>query len=538
MHMINFDNIKLTKKFYSIFVGILSLLLIVTITLTVRSSFAVNSSERVVHEVIPAIQSICDVQADFKDTRIYAIKLPTATDEAREQLIKDYKETISHILQHVEGFRGMIKDNYVNEMKTVVQAYNDITLNDLEKAIEAGDLMRANEVIKIQLVPLGKRFDEVSIKINDELAQDTKIASDELTSDVDPTINNILLVIVIFLALVSLRGLSKSIVNRINQVSKCADALASGDLTQKIPYLGGDEIGQLGRDINKVIENLNAIVKDMKDDSKTLNHATDDVNEITNVINDKSNNVLDRVITISSAAEEMVATSLEVASNCSLAAGSSEEAKNVAVEGMNVVVNTVDEIKNHAVKTREDANLILELGNKTQQINSIISTIQDIASQTNLLALNAAIEAARAGEYGKGFAVVADEVRALAVRSADATKEINTMITSVIEDVQKSNDSIIDTVNKMDAIAQNAGQLQNTLDVITQKVGDVNTQITQIAAATEQQTGTSKEMSTHLQEIKGRTQEATDSATSARQIMDKFIEISHDMNETVNKFKV
>ena len=117
MHMINFDNIKLTKKFFSIFVGILSLLLIVTITLTVRSSFAVNSSERVVHEVIPAIQSICDVQADFKDTRIYAIKLPTATDEAREQLIKDYKKTIAHILEHVEGFRGMIKDNYVNEMK-------------------------------------------------------------------------------------------------------------------------------------------------------------------------------------------------------------------------------------------------------------------------------------------------------------------------------------------------------------------------------------------------------------------------------------
>ena len=121
----------------------------VTITLTVRSSFAVNSSERVVHEIIPAIQSICDVQADFKDTRIYAIKLPTATVEVREQLLKGYRETISHILQHVEGFRGMIKDNYVNEMKTVVQAYNDITLNDLEKAIEAGDLMRANEVIKI-----------------------------------------------------------------------------------------------------------------------------------------------------------------------------------------------------------------------------------------------------------------------------------------------------------------------------------------------------------------------------------------------------
>ena len=212
--------------------------------------------------------------------------------------------------------------------------------------------------------------------------------------------------------------------------------------------------------------------------------------------------------------------------------------KKVAVEGMNVVVNTVDEIKNHAVKTREDANLILELGNKTQQINSIISTIQDIASQTNLLALNAAIEAARAGEYGKGFAVVADEVRALAVRSADATKEINTMITSVIEDVQKSNDSIIDTVNKMDAIAQNAGQLQNTLDVITQKVGDVNLEITQIATATEQQTGTSKEMSTHLQQIKSNTQDVTENIGQAKATMDKFIDISEKMHETVNKFTI
>ncbi|MDY4992578.1 MAG: methyl-accepting chemotaxis protein, partial [Succinivibrio sp.] len=187
---------------------------------------------------------------------------------------------------------------------------------------------------------------------------------------------------------------------------------------------------------------------------------------------------------------------------------------------------------------REDANLILELGNKTQQINSIISTIQDIASQTNLLALNAAIEAARAGEYGKGFAVVADEVRALAVRSADATKEINTMITSVIEDVQKSNDSIIDTVNKMDAIAQNAGQLQNTLDVITQKVGDVHLEITQIATATEQQTGTSKEMSTHLQQIKSNTQDVTENIGQAKATMDKFIDISEKMHETVNKFTI
>ena len=531
-------SVSIRKQFIIVQAILFVLLVCIGITSIVKAQQASASCDRVVEEILPGIDHLGDVQAIFKEYRITAIKLPTAQGKDFDDLVNQYENNRQLMRKNLDGLKVVLNQEQITGFEKIIQAYSHQVINVLIPEVKQGKIANAILLIKEQLVPLGNQFDDHTDKMTAYLEQVSHQDAEQLKSDISPVTTNVVLLLVIILSVGFFYKLANSITTRVEKLGKEADLISRGILTKKVDHLGTDEIGKLGQDVNSIVTNLSSIVTDMKSDSDTLSTATGEVNTITNTINDKSNQVLDKVITISSAAEEMVATSLEIASNCSLAATSSEEAKKVAVEGMNVVVNTVDEIKNHAVKTREDANLILELGNKTQQINSIISTIQDIASQTNLLALNAAIEAARAGEYGKGFAVVADEVRALAVRSADATKEINTMITSVIEDVQKSNDSIIDTVNKMDAIAQNAGQLQNTLDVITQKVGDVNAQITQIAAATEQQTGTSKEMSTHLQEIKGRTQEATDSATSARQIMDKFIEISHDMNETVNKFKV
>ncbi len=168
----------------------------------------------------------------------------------------------------------------------------------------------------------------------------------------------------------------------------------------------------------------------------------------------------------------------------------------------------------------------------------LFTTIDEIASQTNLLALNAAIEAARAGEYGKGFAVVADEVRALAVRSASATKQISSMITTVSDGVNKANESITQTVEKMVKIAENAEQLQNTLTQMTSKIGDVNMEITQIATATEQQSSTSKEMSSNLQSIKEITKDMADTAHNVESCSSSFSNITVRMNNTVGKFRI
>lgn len=223
----------------------------------------------------------------------------------------------------------------------------------------------------------------------------------------------------------------------------------------------------------------------------------------------------------------MAASSKEIASNCNQAADSSKNATEKTEEGMIIVQNTVETIRHHTQNTQEDAKAVHELGEKTKEITSIISTIQGIADQTNLLALNAAIEAARAGEHGRGFAVVADEVRNLATKTSESTKEITAMVEELQFKAKSANQSISNTVEQMEAVANDTSRLKENFEAILGEVKNVTSQITQIASATEQQTGVANEMANNMSQITSDINEMV--AETAQTAV-----VSQELNDKVN----
>ena len=197
---------------------------------------------------------------------------------------------------------------------------------------------------------------------------------------------------------------------------------------------------------------------------------------------------------------------------------------------------TIEDIRNQSEYTKNDAAKVQALAKQTQDIGSIVGTIDEIAAQTNLLALNAAIEAARAGEAGRGFAVVADEVRALASRTSASTQEISAMVHQVQKDASDATNSMSTSVDNINAVADRAATIEGTLNSILENVGQVNDQIRLIATAAEEQTTATSEISTNMQKISADTEEIVRAAEEASGHVDSSVGSIGDLVQTLSRF--
>jgi len=182
----------------------------------------------------------------------------------------------------------------------------------------------------------------------------------------------------------------------------------------------------------------------------------------------------------------MSATVKEVAQNTSDAAMSADDTDKATQSGHAIVVETVDSINELAEAIENAAYTINQLGDETNEVDTILVSISGIADQTNLLALNAAIEAARAGEQGRGFAVVADEVRTLAARTQESTAEIRTML----DKLKSGGNNAVEVMSVGHAQAQASVEKANiakeTLQSITETMNVIRDMDTQIVTAAEE----------------------------------------------------
>jgi methyl-accepting chemotaxis protein len=351
-------------------------------------------------------------------------------------------------------------------------------------------------------------------------------------------------IIMVFISLAVLIGdsiglmIARSISISVEQLKGTAAELAAGNLTQRSTVNSHDELGEISICFNQVAETLHSVVKQVRSSAHDVSGAAIEMRSNAERIASGSEHVAAEAATVATAGEEMAATSNDIAQNCSQAVRSANQASQTANSGAAIIQRTVAGMARISAKVQDSARTVATLGEKSEQIGAIISTIEDIADQTNLLALNAAIEAARAGEQGRGFAVVADEVRALAERTTRATKEIGDMIKSIQAETRIAVSAMGEGVSEVEKGTADAASSGEALNEILVQVNEVTGQINQIATAAEEQTATTNEISNNMQRITDVVQDTAGSSQESAEAAVRLSSLAMELQNIVDRFKL
>ena len=356
----------------------------------------------------------------------------------------------------------------------------------------------------------------------------------------DPTavyMSSALAVFSIVFALFCAVTLSNYMSRSLGKQVDCLRALSQGDFSKVLKTNTKDEFGECGRMLETMRSSINGVLTTVNSACDRLQGEMTNLHQLSQEISTSSADVQTQSVAVAAASDEMVSTTSDIARNCETAAAGANECQDMTAHSVTQVQSTVENIRQQAEQTKDNAAKVETLAQQTNKIGSIVSTIDEIAAQTNLLALNAAIEAARAGEAGRGFAVVADEVRALASRTTDSTKEISDMIKTVQSEAKVATDAIASSVSEMDAIAEAAHNIMTILDDVSSRVTNVTGQITQIATAAEEQTTATSEISNNMQKVSGATTNMSNDAQNQIDAMGQANNELQKLRQALSFFK-
>jgi methyl-accepting chemotaxis protein len=293
---------------------------------------------------------------------------------------------------------------------------------------------------------------------------------------------------------------AQTVVRPIRQVDAAVLRMSSGDLSVSMVPRGSDELARMMNQLDAMRTSLATVVNRVRHGSEGVANAS---SEIAQGNNDLSARTESQATALQQTAARMDDLSAAVRQNAEHASQANQLAMNassVALQGGVVVSQVVDTMKG--------------INEASRKISDIIQVIDGIAFQTNILALNAAVEAARAGEQGRGFAVVASEVRSLAGRSADAAKEIKSLIQASVQRVEQGS-SLVDragiTMNEVvmsiRKVTDIMGEISTASSEQSQGVAQMGEAVAQMDQVTQQNAALVEEMAAAAGSLKSQAQE-------------------------------
>lgn len=480
-----------------------------------------DASERMYNENVKAMAILDEVRTNNISMQSIVLEMIIATDQTqlatlKDALIKTQESNNAYYEQlNTLDMSAQMKKQY-DAFRAVVPNYR-ASLQEVVTLSEQNDNDQAYSVFKEKVQTLRQ-------ETNDMLQGITTLQANEAQSSSEQTValkNGSLILILsllaggIVLSLVVGYLIARAVSTPLRHIQKLMKNAANGDLTVKAEYQSRDEIGQLSDSFNDMIAGLRGIIQKVDESAMTLSASSEQLTasaEQTAVasghIASSSSVLADGFETQTQTVSNVADSADRLADNMNSIRGGSESIAELAVRteqsanaGLSNVNDVLQQIQDIDTSVGHTGAVITSLERRIEDIDMLVSAIQQVAKQTNLLALNASIEAARAGEAGRGFDVVAQEIRKLAESAAESASQITETVRSVQDESRKAVVSMNEAAGRVKQGVEGAGRVSESFSSIQRSIADVSGRIGEISRSIASASGQSVEIGRAMQSI-------------------------------------
>jgi len=333
-------------------------------------------------------------------------------------------------------------------------------------------------------------------------------------------------------------ALSKGITRPLAKTVAVTEEVSRGDLTKKVDVATRDEFGDLAAAFNEMIENLRELTSRIKDAGLKIGSSADEIlaasKQQANSAMEQSASVEEVTVTI----EELSKTAANISENSELVSSAADKTLKSAQEAQDKVQETLAEFRKISEKTKQSSNVIIQLEDRSKDIEKVVDLINDIAAEIKILSLNAAIEASRAGEAGKGFGVVASEIRKLVERTAKSTATIKEIVSEIRSSVNQSVMAAEESVKGVEAQALLVEKVGDFLHQILKMAEETAEFARQISQATQQQKLGSEQTAKTMRELSEIIKQTATTTKQSSEAAGELSSLAEELKRAVLKFKL